>query len=70
MSVLCCVVLSRVACQARTWRPMDLSRVQKEIKEISLDKASGISVRVMGNDLTRLQGTINGPKDTVYEGGE
>merc|ERR1711934_949718 len=23
----------------------------------------------MGNDLTRLQGTINGPKDTVYEGG-
>ena len=49
---------------------MDLSRVQKEIKEISLDKASGISVREMGNDLTRLQGTINGPKDTVYEGGE
>ena len=49
---------------------MDLSRVQKEIKEISLDKASGISVRVMGNDLTILQGTINGPKDTVYEGGE
>jgi len=49
---------------------MDLSRVQKEIREISQDKASGISVRVLGEDLTRLEGTLKGPKDTVYEGGK
>ena len=49
---------------------MDLSRLQKEIQEIKHDKASGISVRPVGDNLTTLQGQIAGPKDTPYEGGK
>jgi len=48
---------------------MDLSRLQKEIQEIKQDKASGISVRVVGDNLTTLEGSISGPIDTPYEGG-
>ena len=48
----------------------DLSRLQKEIQEIRLDKTSGISVRIVGDNLTTLQGEIAGPKDTPYEGGQ
>ena len=39
---------------------MDLSRVSKEIKEISADTASGISVRLINDDLTSLEGSITG----------
>ena len=49
---------------------MDLSRLQKEIQEIRSDLASGISVRVVGDDLTTLEGQISGPADTPYAGGK
>lgn len=49
---------------------MDLSRLQKEIQEIKQDKASGLSVRVIGDNLTTLEGNIAGPIDTPYEGGQ
>ena len=49
---------------------MDLKRIQKEIAEIRADRQSGITVRPIGDCLTTLEGTLKGPKDTVYEGGE
>ncbi|KAK9808278.1 hypothetical protein WJX73_006718 [Symbiochloris irregularis] len=48
---------------------MDLGRIQKELKEIERDTASGVSVDVMGNSLQRLRGFVKGPRDTPYEGG-
>lgn len=47
----------------------DLLRVQKELKEIEKDKASGVTVTVQGNNLQHLIGHVPGPKDTPYEGG-
>ncbi|KAF8061973.1 UBC27 [Scenedesmus sp. PABB004] len=48
---------------------VDFSRIQKELKEIDSDKASGVSVSVVGDDLLRLVGSVPGPADTPYEGG-
>mmetsp|Transcript_68671 Transcript_68671/g.217192 ORF Transcript_68671/g.217192 Transcript_68671/m.217192 type:complete len:193 (+) Transcript_68671:117-695(+) len=47
----------------------DVSRVQKELVEIERDKSSGVTVRVLGDNLTRMEGTIKGPPSTPYEGG-
>lgn len=48
---------------------VDLGRIQKELKEIERDKASGVTVEVKDNNLQHLVGFVPGPKDTVYEGG-
>lgn len=48
---------------------VDLGRIQKELKEIEKDKASGVTVQVKDNSLQKLIGFVPGPKDTVYEGG-
>lgn len=48
---------------------MDLGRIQKELKEIMKDSASGVSVEVMGGNLQKLRGSVPGPKDTPYDGG-
>ncbi|KAK9806954.1 hypothetical protein WJX72_008637 [[Myrmecia] bisecta] len=48
---------------------LDLNRVQKELKEIERDKASGVTVQVIGSNLQRLTGTVQGPADTPYSGG-
>eukprot|EP00899_Mesostigma_viride_P022667 jgi/Mesvir1/3585/Mv12047-RA.1 len=48
---------------------LDAGRVQKELKELATDKdKSGVSV-VVGSDITRMTGYIEGPRDTPYEGG-
>ncbi|KAK1257405.1 Ubiquitin-conjugating enzyme E2 27 [Acorus gramineus] len=49
---------------------MDLSRVQKELKDCNKDREiSGIGIEANGGDLTHLSGTITGPVGTPYEGG-
>jgi ubiquitin-conjugating enzyme (huntingtin interacting protein 2) len=47
----------------------DLNRIQKELREIASDAASGVTVTQHGDSLTHMKGTITGPADTVYEGG-
>ncbi|BDA50884.1 Ubiquitin-conjugating enzyme E2 K [Coccomyxa sp. Obi] len=48
---------------------VDLGRIQKELKEIDRDKTSGVTVKITGNNLQRLSGYVEGPRDTAYEGG-
>ncbi|PNH04318.1 Ubiquitin-conjugating enzyme E2 27 [Tetrabaena socialis] len=48
---------------------LDLGRIQKELKEIDRDKASGVTVQLRNNSLQHLLGFVPGPKDTPYEGG-
>lgn len=47
----------------------DLGRIQKELKEIERDTASGVTVQMKDNNLQKLVGYVPGPKDTPYEGG-
>lgn len=49
--------------------PIDLGRVQKEIKDIERDKASGVTIELKGDSIQKLIGCLQGPKDTPYEGG-
>jgi ubiquitin-conjugating enzyme (huntingtin interacting protein 2) len=44
-------------------------RIQKELKEIEHDKASGVTAEVVSDNLLQLIGCVPGPKDTPYEGG-
>lgn len=48
---------------------VDFGRIQKELREIATDKASGVEVEVVGGSLQRLVGSVPGPKDTPYDGG-
>ncbi|KAK9835539.1 hypothetical protein WJX74_002634 [Apatococcus lobatus] len=48
---------------------MDAGRIQKELKEIERDKKSGVSVQLNGDNIHRLTGFLEGPKDTAYQGG-
>ncbi|XP_074561756.1 ubiquitin-conjugating enzyme E2 27-like [Curcuma longa] len=51
---------------------LDVSRVQKELVECNRDESiSGVSISLAdgGTDLSHLRGTISGPVDTPYEGG-
>jgi ubiquitin-conjugating enzyme (huntingtin interacting protein 2) len=48
---------------------VDFGRIQKELKEIDADKASGVTVSLVGDSLQRLVGLVPGPKDTPYDGG-
>lgn len=43
--------------------------LQKELKEIDNDKASGVTAEVVGDNLQHLIGSVPGPKDTPYDGG-
>ncbi|KAI7840053.1 hypothetical protein COHA_006184 [Chlorella ohadii] len=49
--------------------PLDLGRVQKEIRDIERDKASGVTIEIQGNSLQKLIGRLNGPRDTPFDGG-
>jgi ubiquitin-conjugating enzyme (huntingtin interacting protein 2) len=45
-------------------------RLMKELAEVSKDDSSGVVAKpVREGDLRHLKGTINGPLETVYEGG-
>ncbi|KAF5843812.1 ubiquitin conjugating enzyme [Dunaliella salina] len=48
---------------------LDAGRINKELKEISKDVASGVEVQLRGSGLNKLVGYVPGPKDTPYEGG-
>lgn len=48
---------------------LDVSRVQKELVEVERDKLSGVSIQISGDNLAHMQGTIEGPSGTPYEGG-
>lgn len=48
---------------------VDFGRIQKELKEIDSDKASGVTAEVVADNLQHLIGSVPGPKDTPYEGG-
>lgn len=48
---------------------MDFGRIQKELREIEKDKASGVTISYNENNLQKLTGYVPGPKDTPYEGG-
>lgn len=48
---------------------LDLGRVQKELKEIARDTASGVIIDVKDNNIQKLVGRVEGPKDTPYDGG-
>lgn len=50
-------------------RMVDFGRIQKELKEIDSDKASGVTAEVVDDNLQHLIGCVPGPKDTPYEGG-
>ncbi len=50
--------------------PLDVGRVQKELKEIEKDQASGVRVVLRGTDLALLTGWVPGPRDTPYDGGQ
>lgn len=43
--------------------------MQKELKEIDRDKASGVTIQITEGNLQKLTGFVEGPKDTAYEGG-
>lgn len=43
--------------------------MQKELKEIDSDKASGVTAEIVNDNLQHLIGSVPGPKDTPYEGG-
>lgn len=45
-------------------------RLMKELSEVSKEDSSGVVAKpVREGDLRHLRGTINGPLETVYEGG-
>ena len=49
---------------------LDLNRVHKELREVESSKhLSGVSVELIGEDLTHMHGRLNGPEDTPYQGG-
>lgn len=48
---------------------MDTNRLSKELREIASDKASGVSVELVGDSLAHMRGTITGPSETPYQGG-
>ncbi len=51
-------------------RPNDRTRVQKEIRDILKDKASGVTVELRNEtSIQEMVGSLSGPKDTPYEGG-
>lgn len=49
--------------------PIDLGRVQKEIRDIERDKASGVTIELLGNSVQKLIGRLQGPRDTPFDGG-
>jgi|AntAceMinimDraft_5_1070358.scaffolds.fasta_scaffold553675_1 ubiquitin-conjugating enzyme (huntingtin interacting protein 2) len=44
-------------------------RLGKELLDCQKDKSSGILVVAVGGNSKHLEGTINGPEGTPYEGG-
>lgn len=45
-------------------------RIGKEIKDVHEDPKCHVTVRTVGDDVTNLVGTFEGPPDTPYDGGK
>ncbi|KAL4423487.1 hypothetical protein ABPG77_003620 [Micractinium sp. CCAP 211/92] len=43
--------------------------VRKEIRDIERDKASGVTIELLGNSVQKLIGCLKGPRDTPFDGG-
>ena len=48
---------------------MDTNRLAKELKEIQADTTSGVTVRVLGDNMAHMQGTILGASPTIRRRG-
>jgi hypothetical protein len=57
------------AATAPSIQMVEFGRIQKELREIASDTASGVAVDVVGDNLQTLTGAVPGPKDTPYDGG-
>lgn len=44
---------------------MDTNRLSKELREIASDKASGVSVELVGDSLAHMRGTITGTNTSL-----
>ena len=44
-------------------------RITKELAEIQKDTQSHVKAEALGGDITKLQGSFEGPPGTPYEGG-
>ena len=44
---------------------MDTNRLSKELREIASDKASGVSVELVGDSLAHMHGTITGTNTSL-----
>jgi ubiquitin-conjugating enzyme (huntingtin interacting protein 2) len=44
---------------------MDTNRLSKELREIASDKASGVSVELVGDSLAHMRGTITGTNTII-----
>lgn len=64
----CTLKFALLSVRARHWFWLSGS-VQKELKEIDRDKASGVTIQITEGNLQKLTGFVEGPKDTAYEGG-
>ena len=45
---------------------MDTNRLSKELREIASDKASGVSVELVGDSLAHMRGTITGTTTSLF----
>ena len=57
------VVSSVKSHKSHSTHHMDTNRLSKELREIASDKASGVSVELVGDSLAHMRGTITG---TIY----
>ena len=46
------------------------TRLMREIQEIRSDTAAGVTVTLEGDSMSRMEGVLEGPADTPYEGGQ
>ena len=53
-------VVSSVKSHIPSNNHMDTNRLSKELREIASDKASGVSVELVGDSLAHMRGTITG----------
>ena len=44
-------------------------RIRKEYQQVKAEKNAGVSVSLVGDDMTHWKGVFKGPPDTPYEGG-